>query len=200
MTQAERYTQVAKALHWLIALLIISEIAGGLIMTSLPFSDTKFTIYQFHKSFGLTILTLSLFRLYWRLTHRPPAPVRMPPWQERLAKVTHVAFYALMIGIPLAGWLMVSASTTGIPTKLFFVIPVPHLPVPVSEGSEHFFEEVHEILAKAAIGLIVLHIAAALKHQFKDRDRTLVRMLPEPFATRWQPTPAGTEPSKDPQS
>ncbi|MEM9839011.1 MAG: cytochrome b [Pseudomonadota bacterium] len=198
MTETERYTSVAKAFHWAIAILIISEIAGGIIMTAMPFSDTKFLIYQFHKSFGLTVLMLSLGRLAWRLTHKPPAPVEgIPTWQERCASAAHVAFYVVMIGIPLSGWLMVSASTTGIPTKLFFVIPVPHWPIPVSESSELFWESTHEIIAKSTIGLIVLHVAAALKHHFKDRDLTLVRMLPEPFASRWRPTSVGSQPSQE---
>ncbi len=180
MTQAsDQYTAIAKALHWIIALMIIVQIPAGIWMHAMAFSDTKFLMYQMHKSFGLVVLTLSLFRLYWRLTHRPPAlPSGMKGWERLGAQFSHIAFYVVIIGIPLTGWLMVSASTTGIDTKLFFVIPIPHWPVPVSEASEEFFTAAHEWIAKATIGLIFLHVGAALKHHFKDRDDVLTRMLP----------------------
>lgn len=185
MTQTDQYTSVAKTLHWIIALMIIVQIPAGIVMHNLAFSDTKFLMYQMHKSFGLVVLMLSLFRLYWRLTHKvPPLPDGMKGWEKAAARFTHVAFYALIIGIPLTGWLMVSASTTGIPTKLFFVLPVPHFPVPVSEALEATFAGLHELLAKATIGLIVLHIGAAMKHHFVERDRTLLRMVPNGLARR----------------
>lgn len=191
MPSHDRYTTVAKALHWTIALIIIVQIPAGIVMHNLAFSETKFAMYQLHKSFGLIVLALALVRLYWRLTHPvPPLPEGMPGWQRGLARLTHVGFYVLIIGIPLTGWLMVSASTTGIDTKIFYLIPVPHWPVPVSEGSEEFFEETHEILAKATIALIALHVAAALKHHLADRDTTLVRMLPEPLARKLAPVAA----------
>ena len=130
-TETEEYTRVAKALHWAIALIIVVQIPAGFIMHNMAFSDTKFTMYQLHKSFGLIVLMLSLVRLGWRLTHKPPAiPKDTKRWERIAARATHVGFYALIIGIPLTGWLMVSASTTGIPTKIFWLIPVPHLPVP----------------------------------------------------------------------
>jgi len=183
MTQTQNYSTVAKTLHWVIALMKIVQIPAGIVMHNLPYSEFKFTLYQLHKSSGFVVLILSLIRLGWRLQHPAPAlPAGMKGWERVAARVTHVLFYVVIIGIPLTGWLMVSASTTGIPTKLFFVIPVPHLPVPQSEGLEEFFEESHEYMAKATIGLIVLHVGAALKHQFIARDDTLARMVPEPFA------------------
>ena len=186
MKQAENtYSAVAKTLHWIIALMIMVMIPAGIFMHQMAFSETKFLLYQFHKSFGLIVLALSLFRLFWRLTHKvPPLPAGMKAWERMGAHFSHVAFYVLIIGIPLTGWLMVSASTTGIDTKLFFIIPVPHWPVPVSEASEDFLANAHEWLAKGTIGLIALHIGAALKHHFKDRDDVLVRMLPGGFQQR----------------
>lgn len=187
MTNAQdNYTAVAKALHWLIALMIIVQIPAGIVMHNMAFSDTKFLMYQMHKSFGLVVLALSLFRLYWRLTHKPPAlPSTMNNFERLGAQFSHLAFYFLIIGIPLTGWLMVSASTTGIDTKLFFVIPIPHWPVPVSEANEDFLALSHEVLAKGTIGLLALHIAAALKHHFKDQDDVLTRMLPQGLQTKF---------------
>lgn len=200
MTETASYTAVAKFLHWLIALIIIVQIPAGMIMHSLEFSDTKFTMYQLHKSFGLTVLALSLVRLGWRLTHKaPPLPPHMTTSERVLARITHVAFYVLIIGIPLTGWLMVSASTTGIPTKLFFVVPIPHLPVPVGEAGAEFWAGVHELLAKATIGLLVLHIGAALKHHLRDRDDVLLRMLPQRVG-RWIGTPRSAAATNEEQT
>jgi cytochrome b561 len=178
-TETERYTSVAKTLHWLIAAIIIVQIPAGFIMHNLAFSETKYTMYQLHKSFGLVVLALSLVRLGWRLTHRAPAlPSHMKVWERVAARFTHVAFYVLIIAIPLTGWLMVSASPLGIETKIFYVVPVPHWPVPVGEAAESFWIETHEILAKITIGLLVLHVAGALKHHLVDKDSVLLRMAP----------------------
>jgi cytochrome b561 len=178
-TDTERYTSVAKALHWLIAIIIIVQIPAGFIMHNLAFSELKYNMYQVHKSFGLVVLALSLVRLGWRLTHKAPAlPAHMKGWERILARITHVAFYILIIGIPLTGWLMVSASPLGIDTKLFYLVPIPHFPVPVSEGAESFWIETHEMLAKITIGLLVLHVAGALKHHLIDKDGVLLRMVP----------------------
>ncbi|MFC3303015.1 cytochrome b [Parvularcula lutaonensis] len=196
MTDQSRYTAVAKFLHWLIALIILIQIPFGFYMHNLEPSEFKFTLYQLHKSAGLIVLALALFRLYWRLTHPiPPLPAAMPNWQKIVARFTHVAFYVLIIGIPLTGWAMVSASTLGIDTKIFFLIPVPHLPVPQGEEQVEFWIEVHELLAKATIGLLVLHVGAALKHHFHDRDDILIRMLPERLQPRMAAKPT---PQKDP--
>jgi cytochrome b561 len=175
-----RYSAVAKLLHWAIALLILGQIAGGLYMHNLPNSaDMKFELYQLHKSFGLTILALSLFRLFWRLTHKgPPLPRALPDWERILARVTHVGFYVLMIGVPLVGWAMVSASPLRIPTKLFFVIPVPDLPLPRSRDLAEILAETHEYAAFTILGLLALHVAGGLKHHFVDRNGILARMVP----------------------
>ena len=181
---SDRYTTVAVALHWTIAALIIGNIAGGLYMHELPDSDpNKFQIYQLHKSFGITVLLLSFARLAWRLTHPAPAlPGNLKPWERIAAKVTHYGFYALMIGTPLLGWAMVSASPWGIPTKLFFVVPWPHIPglpnVEDKEAVEGLFKELHEIAAFAIIGLLLLHVAAAVKHHFVLKDGIVARMIP----------------------
>jgi cytochrome b561 len=183
----ERYTSVAIGLHWLIATLAIGQIAGGLYMEGLPESADaeRFQLIQLHKSFGITILLLTLARLGWRLTHpAPPLPAAMPGWQKTCARVLHWAFYALLIGLPLGGWAMVSASPLAdtVKTYLFGVVPWPHLPF--FEGVEdrralaRTFGDMHELGAKLMIAMIVLHIGAAMKHWLMDGDGVLESMLP----------------------
>jgi cytochrome b561/polyisoprenoid-binding protein YceI len=184
MTQSTSYTAVAKALHWLIALLIIGMLAVGWIMNSLPNGTEKFALFQWHKSFGITVLLLSLARLAWRLTHpAPPLPLDMPGWERFAARATHVLFYILIITMPLLGWVMVSASKMGLPTILFGLIPWPHLPVipelPNKEHIGHIASVGHNFLAYTIAGLLVLHVGAALKHHFIEGDDILTRMAPK---------------------
>ncbi len=180
----KRYRSVAVALHWAIAILILSQIAGGLYMHNLPNSAAvKFDLYQLHKSFGLSIFGLTIIRLGWRLAHRPPAlPGAMPGWQKLIARLTHWAFYALMVLTPLAGLAMVSASPLNVPTLWFGMVEIPHLPffngVADRAAVEDVFQEVHEYLAFSILFLFVLHVAAALKHGFVNRDGVLRSMAP----------------------
>ena len=176
----QRYTRVAIWLHWIIALLIIGQIIGGKVMMAMTNSPTKFEIFQLHKSFGIIILLLSIFRLLWRLTHKAPdLPASMKSIERLATKLTHFGFYAFMIGAPLTGWIMTSVSTPKIGTKIFKTIPWPDFPfLARSEAAETFFKDTHNILAIIMTLLILLHIGAALKHHFKDRDNVLSRMLP----------------------
>ncbi len=146
-------------------------------------SPIKFDLYQLHKSFGLTILSLTLVRLGWRLSHRPPAlPAIMPSWQKLIARATHWVFYALLLITPLVGWAMVSSSPTDIPTKWFGFVGIPHMPffggVADRAGAEEILKEVHEYLAFGILYLLALHVGAALKHQFFNRDGVLQSMAP----------------------
>lgn len=179
LTQS-RYSRVAIWLHWIIAVLIIGQLVGGKVMTWMDPTSLKFELYQYHKSFGIMILLLSFIRLFWRFGHKPPAlPETMKPWERRLAGLSHKAFYALMIGIPLSGWAMVSASTFGIKTKLFKIVPWPHIPgVPQSTDLENILKSVHEWMGVFIFVLLALHIGAALKHHYKDKDNVLSRMVP----------------------
>lgn len=178
-----RYSGVAQALHWAIALLIVFEIGLGWRMDGPPGAVT-FAVYQLHKSIGITILILTLVRVGWRITHRPPASVGGRAWEHRLAAVVHVGFYVLLLAIPLSGWLIVSASRTGIGTVLFGVIPFPHIPgVPGLDPApkaalEQAAETAHRLLGWAMYGLLALHVAGALKHHVIDRDQGLIRMMP----------------------
>lgn len=179
-----RYSSVAVALHWAIAVLILGQIAGGLYMHNLPNSAAiKFPLYQLHKSFGLSILALTVLRLAWRLAHKVPVlPATTPRWQKIAARATHGAFYALLILTPLAGWAMVSVSPTGIPTVWFGLVEIPHLPffegVADRGAAEDAIAERHEFLAFTILFLLALHVGAALKHGFFDRDGVLRSMAP----------------------
>jgi cytochrome b561 len=174
-----RYSAVAITLHWLIAAAIVTLVVIGIVMTGLPDTELalKFSLYQWHKSIGVTVLLLSLLRLAWRLTHRPPPlPETLKPWEKIAARVTHIGFYVLIIVIPLLGWAMVSASPYNIPTVLYGEIPWPHLPVP--KAGFEAFKTAHVWLAFGAVGLLALHVAAALKHHYILKDEVLARMLP----------------------
>lgn len=174
------YTKTAILLHWLIALMIIGQLIGGKVMMWMDPKPLKFEIFQLHKSFGFIILALSLLRLIWRLLHKAPAlPDGMKPIERIGAHLSHIGFYVLMIGIPLSGWIMVSASTTRITTKIFKMVKVPDFPgVTRSEYMEGLTENVHEKLSIIMILLIGLHIGAALKHHFINKDDVLTRMVP----------------------
>ncbi|MBB5744989.1 cytochrome b/b6 domain-containing protein [Brevundimonas variabilis] len=182
---SSRYSRGAMALHWAIALLIMLEIGLGLRMEGPPGAIT-FAVYQLHKSIGITILALTLVRIGWRWTHRPPPPGDGPMWEKRLAHGVHLGFYAVLLAIPLSGWLIVSASRTGIDTVLFGLIPFPHIPgipglEPASKASvEEAAETAHRLLGYALYALLALHVLGALKHHLVDRDHGLARILPGP--------------------
>ena len=179
-----RYTGVAIALHWLIALLIVSLLIVGKFMTSLDEADPlRFSLTQWHKSFGITILLLTLARIIWRLSHKPPAlPEQVRGWQKAASSVTHVLLYCLMLALPISGWIMVSTSPLNLSTILYDVIPLPHLPVLASLANKaqisDLFHEIHHISSGVMIALLLLHIGAALMHQFVHRDFVMERMAP----------------------
>jgi cytochrome b561 len=168
------------ALHWVLALAILSAFGVGLYVEDLPFSPEKLKLLNWHKWAGVTILFLSVLRLVWRITHRPPelpAKVQqnMPGWQTAAFHGTHHLMYLLFFVVPLAGWAYSSAK--GFPIVWFGVLPLPDL-VGKDEALAHTLKEAHELAAFALIGLVILHVAAALKHQFIDRDGLLDRMRP----------------------
>ena len=179
-----RYSTVAIVLHWLIALLILANIGLAWTFQNIPKGLLFFQLIQLHKSFGISVLLLSVIRLAWRLFNPPPAEPPMPKWQALAASAVHWGFYIVMIGMPLSGWIMVSASPLGLPTVLFKTIPWPHiaavhnLPMETRKSVDDAMGWTHLILAWCAYGLIVLHVGAALKHQFLDRDNLIYRMAP----------------------
>ncbi len=179
---SSRYNGIAIGLHWLIALLILGLLAVGKYMTGLDENDaSRYALTQWHKSFGIAVLLASVFRLVWRFTHRPPdLPGTMKAWEKFASGATHVAIYGLIIGVPLTGWALVSVSPLNVPTVLFGQIPWPHLPVlsTLADRSsyEHTVGDIHEMAANVLLLLVILHIAAALRHQFQLKDGIMQRM------------------------
>lgn len=181
----QRYGDIAVILHWLIALFILGLLAVGKYMTGLEENDPlRFVLTQSHKSVGIVVLLLSVTRVLWRFTHRPPPePASLPDWQKRAAGAAHLALYLLMFILPITGWIMVSASPLNLNTVLFNVIPWPHLPpfadLPNKAEIAESFHHYHHWAGTALILILIAHIAAALKHHFIDKDTVLVRMSPD---------------------
>jgi cytochrome b561/polyisoprenoid-binding protein YceI len=180
-----RYTTVAIVVHWLIAAALIFQVILGWRMGDGPKGPSTFAMVQLHKSIGITILLLSLFRLGWKLTHKsPPPPVDQPRWERIASHVVHGGFYVIMIGLPLTGWIMVSASRVAIPTLLYGAIPWPHLPLipELAAGAKQAWREFgdigHGVLVKTTYLLLALHLGAVAKHQILDKDEVLGHMAP----------------------
>jgi cytochrome b561/polyisoprenoid-binding protein YceI len=178
-----RYTTVAIVIHWLIAAAIIFQIILGWRMGDGPKGPTTYALFQLHKSIGITILLLSLLRLAWRLFNKPPAPpLGQPAWERTASHIVHWGFYAIMIGLPLTGWIMVSASRVPIPTLLYGTVPWPHLPLlpELAEGAKHAWRQAgeigHGVLVKLTYVLLLLHLGAVAKHQVLDRDAVFGHM------------------------
>ena len=174
---AARYSRGAIAFHWAIALLIIANFLIAWRAEDLP-KPEAYGVMAYHKAIGITVLLLTVGRIVWRLTHRPPPLLEsLKAWEAALAKVTHALFYILMIAVPVAGWGLHSAYGAK-PVSLFGVIDFPALPVGQDKATAGLFHELHEIFATLMLALFVLHVLAALKHQFIDRDGTLRRITP----------------------
>ena len=178
---AARYSGPAIVLHWLLAIALFGIFALGVYMVDLPISPERLRLFNWHKWAGITILALSLLRLGWRLTHAPPPDLPMPPWQRRLAHLSHRTMYALFLVVPLVGWAYSSA--TGFQVVVFGVLPLPDF-VPKSKPLAEVLETAHATLAWLLAGLVVVHVAASIKHAFVDRDGLLGRMW---FAPRMRP-------------
>jgi cytochrome b561 len=171
-----RYSGVAIALHWLVAGAIVATFPLGLYMADLPLSPRKLQLVSYHKWIGVTVLALMCLRLAWRLTHRPPPlPPAVPAWQRRAAMIAHWALYVLLLAIPLSGWLYSSAA--GVPTVYLGLWQLPDL-VGKDRGLADALKLAHKSLNFALLGLVVVHVAAALKHHFVDRDGLIARMQP----------------------
>ncbi len=187
-----RYATGAILLHWIIALAIVAQVSLAWRFGD-DHSPTGFALTQLHKSIGITVLLLSVVRLAWRLFNPPPPePVGLATAEKIASSVVHWAFYIIMIGMPLTGWIMVSASKTQIPTLLFGVVPWPNIPGigDLAPAAKHawskFGHQSHSALAWGFYGLFVLHVAGALKHQFFDRETPILsRMAPGAVPGRW---------------
>ena len=173
----ERYTTTAIVFHWLIALLIIGTFSLGLVMSDMPgITPTKLKYYSWHKWSGVTILGLAALRLLWRLKNSAPEyPAGMPHWQKGAAHGLHGLLYVLMFAVPLSGYFY--SLSAGVPVVYFGLFPLPVLIDP-DPALKPVLKALHYWLNMGMLGAVALHVAAALKHQFVDRDGVLKRMLP----------------------
>lgn len=189
MTESKNYTSVAILLHWILAILLIGMVFYAWHMDDLrqalrahtegvTLADVQFAVNA-HKTAGMLVLLLSFVRLGWRFAHKPPAmPVGMAGWEKLVARSTHIAFYVLMIGMPLMGWL--AASTTQAPSMMFNNpdLILPRLPVSQDHDFQELVGEIHGKGGWAILILAGLHFAAAIKHQYLGKDGLMRRMLP----------------------
>lgn len=169
---AERYNRTARALHWIIAVLVLGNIAGGLLHE--PLEDIV-RLIPLHKAIGITVLALTLVRIAWRFTWQaPPHPAGTSPLEALAARLVHGLFYALMLAMPVTGWIMSSASKY--PISWFGLFDIPKFAVTRSDVLYEVAHEGHEILGWLFLALAVLHIAAALRHHLLLKDNVLRRM------------------------
>ena len=176
MQEKNRYTATAIVFHWLLALLIVGSFGVGLYMVDLPLNPQRIKLYNWHKWAGVMILTLSLLRLLWRLTHpAPPLPSTMPLWQIRASHLAHLSLYVLFFAVPLIGWAYSSAA--GFPIVWFGILALPDW-VPKDRDLAEAIKPFHEISAWLLAAVVLIHIGAALKHHFINHDGVLARMLP----------------------
>jgi cytochrome b561 len=171
-----RYGAVAQLFHWVIAGLIVTQFVLARMADDLPLGARKLGLLARHKSFGMTILMLAILRLLWRLRHSPPAlPAAMSPPERAIARGTHFAFYVLLFAMPLTGWMMSSAKNYSV--SWFSLFTWPNL-IGKNEAAFNFLLATHQTLSYVLFVIAVLHILAALKHHFWNRDNVLLRMLP----------------------
>ena len=166
----------AKLFHWVMAALILAQIALGLTAASWHLSPAKLTLFFWHKSTGMLILALALLRLSWRLANPTPAlPAQTPAWERAAARASHALLYAVMIAMPLTGWIVNSAAN--VPLKIFHLIPLPAIVAP-DKATEDLAALAHFWLFVVLGALLAAHAGAALRHHYVKRNDVLARMLP----------------------
>ena len=171
-----RYSAVAQGFHWIVAGLVAAQFTLAWLADDLPLGMRKLALLARHKSFGMTILMLSVLRLLWRLFHRPPElPAGMSKPERFLARGTHLLFYILLFAMPLTGWMMSSAKNYSV--SWFGRFTWPNLISP-NEQAFDLLKSIHETLSDVLLAVVILHIVAALKHHFWNKDDVLIRMLP----------------------
>lgn len=181
-----RYTNVAIALHWIVAVLMIANLVGGLLVDKLP-DDWIRPVIDVHKSIGVTVIFFILMRILWRVGHKPPPfSAGMKLWERMAAHIVHYGLYAFMLWMPITGWLHDSAwkAADEIPLKWFGLFEFPRagfimsLPPEQKEHLHDLFGKMHGIAGYVLFWLVILHIAGALKHQFVDKEAEFRRMWP----------------------
>lgn len=179
----QRYGAVAQLFHWAIVVLVITQFVLATLAHDLPNGLAKLKLLAQHKSVGITILGLAVLRLAWRFANPvPPPPYGCKPWEIWAARISHFALYALLLIMPVVGWLMSSARN--FPVSWFGFVTLPDFIAP-SERAFDLLHATHATLARVLALVAIIHAGAALKHHFIDRDNVLRRMLP----VRLQPEP-----------
>ena len=192
MTVALRYTRVAVALHWLIAAVVVAQVAWGWLMQQVPKAPPglRADAFNVHKSVGLCLFALMLVRLGWRLAHAPPPLPPLPRWQATAARITHVGLYAALLAMPVAGYL--GSAFSGYPVK-WFGLTLPGW-YPKAPLLKQWMSDVHLFTSVVLVALIALHVAGALQHALRG-DGVLARMTlrlnargvaPAPAPRRWR--------------
>jgi len=178
---ADSWGAPAKLFHWVMAALILAQIALGLMAASWRVSPVKLELFFWHKSTGMLILALVALRLLWRLANPAPMlPPGMAAWERAAARLSHLLLYALMIALPVTGWIVNSASN--VPFRIFWLIPLPAIVAP-DEPTADLVALVHGGLAALLALALVAHVGAALRHHFVKRNTVLIRMLPGTWRT-----------------
>jgi cytochrome b561 len=179
-----RWGCVSQLLHWMTAALIFLQLGIAAYILSVEDLVRRFEADQLHKSWGAVIFCVAVIRAAWRLSSpvSPRMPPQMPAWQVRAARASHLALYLLLFALPISGWIYASAAPLqtllGIENRVFDILV---LPDPWSAGDEAIADLAYLVHRACALGLVLLlsvHVAAALKHHFVDRDGILSRMLP----------------------
>lgn len=170
----EHFGIVTILIHWLMALLLIGLVILGLYMTWIPIGAQTLKLYRWHKEFGILALMLVIVRFTWRLYNVNPSLSELRPFERIAARGAHWLFYVFMFTLPISGWLMTSAAD--LPVSFFGLFLLPNL-VSANEESRLLFQEVHEWLAYGLIITFCLHVSAALKHHFINKDNILRRMI-----------------------
>lgn len=173
----QRYSKTAILLHWLMAILIVSTFSLGVTMVDIQgLTPTKLKYYSWHKWLGVTVLGLACVRLLWRLKEpAPPYPDSMSSWQKKAATALHRLMYVLLFAVPISGYFYTLAA--GVPVVYLGLIPLPVLIDPNPEWKP-ILKQVHYTLNVIFLSAFCLHVLAALKHQFVDRDGVFKRILP----------------------
>ncbi|MFT4053017.1 MAG: cytochrome b/b6 domain-containing protein [Novosphingobium sp.] len=173
-----RYSRTAMALHWAGALAVAANLAAGYWMEGRPRGPEKMDAFQLHMSLGMMVLLLSLVRAGWRLVSPPPPlPASVSPAQRSLLHAVHAGFYALLVLLPMSGWVIASASPLDLPKHWFGLFPWPDLPLETSRPTARAAAGAHGLLVKALWALLALHLAGALRH-IVTRDGLAARMIP----------------------
>lgn len=190
--RAHRYNSPAIILHWVMALGFFLMLGSGIVMTYAPIEQRlQFNLYQWHKGGGVLLLLAFGLRITWRVISAyvdqiPPLPKSIPPIEQRVAKLGHWGLYALMVMMPISGWVMVSSSVYGLPTIVFGWFEWPHIPnIQGDQAIETVAKQTHFYLAIAFGVMILAHMVAVVKHAKKD-DENLLRRI-------WWARPTSTD-------